>query len=331
MSDNSNRPSLSDASTPAGSARGATVPELPEQPKSNTGKFLGIGAGVLVLALAAGFGIKAMNGSGSDEKLTTLKVGTTEASDPYWTELVKVGKEKYGLDIKPVNFSDYTQANPALTQGQIDVNQFQHLQFLADYNVSDDQTLTPVGSTYIVPLALYSKKHSKPAEFAKGGKIAIPNDPTNQARALLLLQSAGLLTLKGGGNSLSTPADIDAGASKVGVTPVDAAQTAAALPSVEGAIVNNNFAADAKLDPSTALFKDDPKAKTSEPYINVVVARKKDAGNPAYARFVEAYHDPAVEKLLTQRSKGTSVLVNKPASEVQSILAGIEKQIRAKK
>ena len=308
----------------------ATLPELPEQPKGK-GKAIGITAGVVVLALAAGFGIKALSSGGDDNDLKTVKVGTTEQSDPYWTQLVKVGKEKYGLNIQPTNFTDYTQANPALSQSQIDLNQFQHLQFLANYNVENKDTLKPIGSTYIVPLSLYSKKHTKLNEFAKGGKIAIPNDPTNQARALLLLQSAGLLSLKGGGNSLSTPADIDTAKSKVGVTPMDAAQTASALPSVEGSVVNNNYAADAKLDPSKSLFKDDPKAKTSEPYINVIAARAKDVDNATFQKFVEAYHDKSVQDLITQRTKGTSVEVKRPASELQSILKTLEDQIKAKK
>lgn len=323
-----------ETSTPASSTHDATSAEngataLPPKPKNNTGKYVAIGAGVLVVALAAGIGAKVLGGS-SDDKLTHLKVGTTEASDPYWNQLVKVGKDKYGLDIEPVNFSDYTQANPALSEGQVDLNQFQHLQFLADYNTKAKQNLTPIGATYIVPLALYSKKHTSVGQFPQGGKIAIPNDPTNQARALLLLQSAGLLKLKGGGTSLSTPADIDAGASKVTVTAVNAEQTAAALPSVDGAIVNNNFAADAKLDPSKALFKDDPHAASSKPYINVVVARAADKDNADYAKFVKAYHDPSVEKLIEERTKGTSVLVNNSASDVQGILAKLEAQIKAK-
>lgn len=308
------------------------LPDLPNEPKGK-GKGLAIGAGILVVALAGGFALKSCSGgSGSDgEKLTTLKVATTEASDPYWTELVKVGKEKYGLDIKPVNFTDYTQANPALAQGQVDLNQFQHLQFLADYNVSDNKDLQPIGATYIVPLSLYSKKHTKVNEIAKGGKIAIPNDPTNQARALLMLQSAGLISLKGGGNSVSTPADIDKAKSKVTVSPVDAAQTAAALPSVDGSVVNNNFAADANLDPSKALFKDDPKAKSSEPYVNVIVSRKADVKKPEYQKFVEAYHDKAVQEKIKERTRGTNVEVKKSAEETQKILAKLEATIKANK
>lgn len=310
------------------------LPELPDQPKGK-GKLVALGAGALVVLVAGGLALKSCSNDSSTaadgSKLTTIKVGTTEASDPYWNQLIKVGKEKYGLDIKAVNFTDYTQANPALSQGQVDLNQFQHLQFLANYNVENNDTLEPIGATYIVPLALYSKKHTAVNQFSQGGKVAIPNDPTNQARALLLLQSAGLLSLKGGGNALSTPADIDTAKSKVGVTPVDAAQTAAALPSVEGAVVNNNFAADAKLDPSKALFKDDPKAKSSEPYINVIAARKSDVNNPTYQKFVKAYHDPSVQALIKKRTKGTNVEVNKSAAQAQAILTTLEDAIKAKK
>lgn len=304
------------------------IQELPEKPKSN-GKLMGAVAAGVIVALGAGFGIHALT-SGEGDKLTVIKVGTTEASQDYWTQLKKVGKEKYKLDIQPVNFTDYTQADPALAQGQIDLNQFQHLQFLANYNVSASQNLTPIGSTYIVPLALYSKKHTQLAQITSG-KIAIPNDPTNEARALLLLQSAGLLTLKGGGNSLSTPADIDASASKVGVTPVDAAQTASALGSVTGSVVNNNFASDAGLDPSKALFKDDPKSAKSQPYINVIVARKQDANKAVFQKFVEAYHDSSVQALVKKQTKDTSVEVKESPAQLNAILSNLETAIKAKK
>ena len=106
-------------------------------------------------------------------------------------------------------FPPSTQANPALDSGEIDLNLFQHLQFLAEYNVGTDSDLTPVGATLVVPLGLYSKKHTSVEDIPQGGSVAIPNDPSNQARALLVLQEAGLISLTGGGNSLSTPADID--------------------------------------------------------------------------------------------------------------------------
>lgn len=312
-------------------ASDSAIPPLPPYPGHDRGRWLGLIAGASALALAAGFGIgRATAGDGdSAAKLTTVKIGTTEANSDIWPIMQRLGKAE-GLDIKPVSFSDYTQANPALAQGQIDLNLFQHLQFLAGYNVEAKQNLTPIGSTVVVPLPLYSKKHKSLSQIPAGGKITIPNDATNQARALLVLQAAGLVKLKDGGNALSTPADIDKAASKVTVTPVDAAQTVASLPSVDGAIVNNNFALDANLDPKSALFQDDPKSKTAEPYINVFVARAADKDNATYAKVVKLWHSPEVVAAEQKQTKNTAVIVDRPAGELQQVLTRLEKDVAAK-
>lgn len=307
--------------------QGAGMAALPERPGGGRSRGVVIGvAAALVVALGVGGWALARGGddNGGAAALTTVKIGTTEGAADYWPPLQALA-QKNGIDLQVVNFSDYTQANPALDQQQIDLNLFQHLQFLAGYNVSDAKTLTPIGSSVVVPLSLYSKKHTALSQIPQGGTVAIPNDATNQARALLVLQQGKLLTLKGGGNSLSTPADIDAAASKVKVTPVDAAQTVAALPSVDGSIVNNNFALDAKLDPKSALFSDDPNKPEAEPYINVFVARAQDKDNPTYAKIVQLYHDPSVESAVKAQSKNTAVIVERPAADLQRILAGLEK------
>jgi len=124
----------------------------------------------------------------------TVKIGTTEASADYWPILIKLAAAQ-GIDIQTVNFGDYTQANPALSQGQLDLNLFQHLLYLASFNVSTNDTLTPIGSTVVVPLGVYSQKHTSLDQIPQGGQVTIPNDPTNQARALLVLQQAGLIKL----------------------------------------------------------------------------------------------------------------------------------------
>ncbi|WP_265445694.1 MetQ/NlpA family ABC transporter substrate-binding protein [Flexivirga meconopsidis] len=306
-------------------------PKLPPRPRSGTSRRTVAGLAVLGLVVGGAGGFAAGRGtapSGSGESLRTVTIGVTDADQDYWTTFKQLARDK-GIRIKTVNFQDYTQANPALAQGQLDLNLFQHLVFLANYNVSSHQSLTPIGSTYVVPLSLYSSKYQKLQQIPAGGKVAIPNDPTNQARALLVLQSAGLVKLKNGGNVLSTPADIDKSASKVSVTPVDAAQTVTSLSSVDGAVVNNNFALDGKLDPSKALFSDDPKSAQSEPYINVIVARAQDKDNPTYAEVVKLYQDPRVRKQVIAESKGTSVSVVKPAADLQKILAGLQKTVEA--
>ncbi|MBC9957942.1 MetQ/NlpA family ABC transporter substrate-binding protein [Yimella sp. cx-51] len=314
---------MSDSNAPENTPNNDEIQALPERQGSNKGLKTALIAGGVVVALGLG-AFAFTRGGDDDSKLTTVKIGTTEAAAPYWPPFVKLAKEN-GINLEVVSFSDYTQANPALAQKQLDVNLFQHLQFLASYNVSDKQTLTPIGSSVVVPLSLYSKKHTQLSQVPQGGKVAIPNDPTNQARALLVLQQAGLLKLKNGGNTLSTPADILASESKVSVTAVDAAQTVAALPSVDASIVNNNFALDAKLDPSKALFADDPAKPAAEPYINIFVTRAADKDNPTFKKLVELYHKPQVESQVKASSKNTAVLVTKPAADLQRILADLEK------
>ncbi|GAB3579670.1 MetQ/NlpA family ABC transporter substrate-binding protein [Amycolatopsis endophytica] len=304
---------------------------LPEKPRKKRGPLIGVTLAVVVVLVAVVLVVvNATSDSGTTAGHTTVKIGVTDASSDYWTTFRRIAADN-GIDLELVNFSDYTQANPALAQGQLDVNLFQHLLFLANYNVSADQTLTPIGSTYVVPLSLYSRKHNAVAGIPQGGQVAIPNDPTNQARALLVLQSAGLISLRGGGTVLSTPAEIDQAASKVTVTPVDASQTVAALPSVDAAIVNNNFALDADLDPTSALFNDDPASPSAEPYINTFVTRATDKDNPTYLKLAELYRDPRVATEVQAESKGTSVLVSRPGAELQSILGRLEETVRAAK
>lgn len=302
---------------------------LPEKPKK---KWRGVLLGLAALVVIAVVAVVVVQGRSTDTAAdrTKVRIGVTDASKTYWKTYKELAAAQ-GIDLETVNFSDYHQANPALSQKQIDVNLFQHLLFLANYNASNDDTLTPIASTYVVPLSLYSQKHADVAGIPQGGTVAIPNDPTNQARALLVLQQAGLIKLKDGGNVLSTPAEIDTAASKVSVTPVDAAQTVASLPSVDAAIINNNFALDAKLDPSKALFGDDPNSPAAAPYINVFVVRAEDRDNPIYRKLVEIYRDERVSGQAQADSKGTSVLVDRPQAELEGILADLAKTVRAAK
>lgn len=308
-----------------------TTEALPERPHKGPNKWLIVGIAVVVVALVVAIVVCATGRNNKKSTATvTVKIGVTDGAQNHWT-ILKQKAAAEGINVETVNFSDYTQANPALSQKQLDLNEFQHLLYLANYNVSNNDTLVPIGSTFIVPLPLYSQKHTSLDQIPQGGKIAIPNDPTNQARALLVLQSAKLISLKNGGTVFSTPADIDAANSKVSVTPVDAAQTVAALPSVDGSIVNNNFAADAKLDPTKALYKDDPNNASAEPYINAFVARAADKDNPTYKKIVQLYHDPEVLAAAKSDSKDTAVTVDRPASDLQSILDGLQTKVKDSK
>ncbi|MEJ2889858.1 MetQ/NlpA family ABC transporter substrate-binding protein [Actinomycetospora aeridis] len=277
---------------------------------------------VLVAALLLAVGCSAPGeSSGGDGQ--TVRIGVADAAENYWRVYADRARAE-GIIVEFVNFTDYNQPNPALAQGQLELNEFQHLQYLANYNAKNNGDLVPIGATAVYPLPLYSTKYPTVDAIPAGGRIAIPNDPTNQARALLVLQAARLITLRGGGSANSTPAEIDQATSRVTVVPIDAAQTAANLAGVDGAVVNNNYATAANLREDQVLFKDDPNSPSSRPYINAFVARGADRDNPTYQRLAALYHDPQVIEAARADLGASGVFVTTPAAELQAA----EQQLR---
>jgi len=268
----------------------------------------------------------ATKGSASDP----VKIGVVGADGDQWKVFTDLA-EKQGIHVKLVDFSDYQQPNPATSSGELDLNQFQHILFLADYNNNSDGGLVPIGSTAIYPLALYSKQYKSVDEIPAGSQIAIPNDGTNQARALGVLASAGLITLKDGTQSLSAaPADVDTSKSKVKVTSVAANQTARSLQdkSVAGAVVNNDYIKDTGLEPTDALAQDDPSSDAAKPYINIWATRAKDKDNAVYAKLVELAQTADVEDALKKNSGGTAVIVHETPANLQKYLTDVEAQLK---
>lgn len=275
-----------------------------------------------VLALSAcGGADEAAPATGSADD--PVRIGVVNSGDDYWTTFTDLAEEE-GISVELVNFSSYQLPNQGLTDGDLDLNQFQHLQFLADYNTATESDLTPIAATAVYPLGLYSQKHDSVEDIPDGGEIAIPNDETNQARALLVLQEAGLLALRDGGSAFSTPADVLEDESRVTVTSVDAAQTALALQDVDASIINNDYVGDAGLTAEDAIFSDDPDSDAAAPYINVWVARGADADNEVFQQLVEIYKSPEVEEGVLEASGGTGVIKDNSAAELQEILAGIQ-------
>ncbi|MEQ3554320.1 MetQ/NlpA family ABC transporter substrate-binding protein [Pseudonocardia nematodicida] len=278
--------------------------------------------------LAAGCAAPGTSTGDSDGDTRTVRIGVADGAEPYWNVFSEKAAAE-GITVELVNFTDYNQPNPALSQGQLELNQFQHLQYLANYNLQNDDTLTPIGATAVYPLPLYSTTHTDLEQIPDGGQIVIPNDAVNQARALTVLQTAGLLTLTDGGTTTSTPADIDQAASKVTVTPVDAAQTAANLPSADGAIVNNNYATAANLTADQVLYAEDPDSDAAKPYINLFVARADQADDPDYATLVRIYHDQEVLDAARKDLGEDGVFRDNTPEDLQQTLAGIEQQLQA--
>lgn len=285
-----------------------------------------VATGLAVLLSATTLVACSSDSSSSSSGDVTIRIGTTDSTKKAWSAMEDAAKEN-GINLEITNFSDYSTPNLALSQDQIDVNQFQHLKFLAEYNTGNNDDLTPVGATEIVPLALFWKDHSD-LNGIEGKSVAIPNDPSNQGRAINVLVQAGLITLKEEAKGLVTPApaDIDEGTSKVSVTPVDAAQTTAAYGEGTPAIINNSFLDRAGIDPNLAVFQDNPDSTEAEPYINVFVTKQDKKDDPNIAKLVELWHTQPVQDAIAEDSKGTSVEVQRTPEELQSILDRLEQQ-----
>lgn len=262
----------------------------------------------------------ACSSDADDDK--TIAVGTTDDAKQAWVAFEQEAKDAgYDIDIK--SFSDYNTPNQALNQGELDTNNFQHLKFLAEYNHGNGTNLVPIVATEIVPLALFWKGHDS-LDGIEGEEVAIPNDSTNQGRAINVLVQAGLITLKKDGLITPTPLDIDEKKSKVKVVPVDAAQTPSAHGEGTPAIINNSFLERAGIDPATAVFQDDPNSEEAEPYINVFAVREEDADNEDIKKLAKLWHSDAVQKGVDEDSAGTSVEVERTPEELQEILDKLE-------
>ncbi|GAB3602993.1 MetQ/NlpA family ABC transporter substrate-binding protein [Microbacterium aureliae] len=273
-------------------------------------------------------GCAAGSAADSSDESGPVRIGVVGAGDPYWQVYVDAAAEE-GIEVELVDFSEYTQPNPALAADELDLNQFQHVIYLATYNVASDDDLQPVGSTAIYPLGLYSAQYDSVEDIPAGATVAVPNDESNQARGLLVLQSAGLIELEDGGSIFSTVADV-LPESKVKVEALDAAFTATSLPDVAAAIINNDFVADAGLSFDDAIATDDPADPNALPYINIFAAKAEDADNPTYRKLVEIFQsDQDVLDGVQEASGGTAVFVKTAPEDLAASLADVEEDIRA--
>jgi D-methionine transport system substrate-binding protein len=286
--------------------------------------------GMLALAGCAGGGAA---GEGAEPALGSadnpVQLGVVGASDPYWA-VYEEAVEAEGISLDIVDFTEYTQPNPALAEGELDINQFQHALYLADYNVSSGEDLQPIGATAIYPLSLFSDKYDSVEEIPEGETVVVPNDTVNQARGLLVLQEAGLITLKDGGSPFSSPDDIVQEESRVTVEAVDAAITATSLPDVAAAIVNNDFVDSAGLKPEDAIASDDPSDPSALPYVNIFVTRAEDADDEVLNQLVDIYQNTQeVLDGVQETAGGTAVFATTPADELQATLAEVQEQAAA--
>ncbi|MFS2014757.1 MetQ/NlpA family ABC transporter substrate-binding protein [Azospirillum sp. CT11-132] len=234
----------------------------------------------------------------------TIKVGVTAGPHAQILEAVKPIAAKDGLDIQIIEFTDYVIPNQALAGGDLDANSFQHQPYLDNQVKDRGFDLVSVGKTVVYPIGIYSKKVKSLDELQSGAKVAIPNDPTNGGRVLLLLQAKGLIKLKDGGTLKASPIDIVENPKKLEIVELDAAQLPRSLDDVTVAAINTNFALEAGIDPvKDAIARE----AADSPYANVIAVRKADKDKPWVAKLVKAYNSPEVKEFILTKFKNAVV------------------------
>ncbi len=245
----------------------------------------------------------------STSETTKVKIGVVGTNEEDIWKHVKQKVASEGIELEIVVFTDYNLPNDALANGDIDLNAFQHYIFLHSYNSERNSDLTVIGETFISPLGLYSQKVEKVEDIQEGDTIAIPNDPTNGGRALLLLQSAGLISVDPSKGDTPTVNDITENKLNLNISELDASQTARSLPDVTAAVINGGIAVDAGLVPaSDAIFLEKLTA-TSKPYINIIVARAEDKDNETYKKIVDAFRQDDTAVVIADVTKGACIPV----------------------
>ncbi|WEV60504.1 MetQ/NlpA family ABC transporter substrate-binding protein [Streptococcaceae bacterium ESL0729] len=267
--------------------------------------FTALLAGAALLTLTACGGKK---DSASEEKKTYTVGVVSDSAHNVWKSVAETLKDE-GIDLKIKQFSDYNTPNDALEDGSIDLNAFQHVAFLQNYNKEKNGDLVSIGYTLISPLGLYSSKLKDYKDIKAGDTIAIPNDVTNGGRALQLLDAIGVIKLKSNAPASPSVNDIETNTKDVTIKELDASQIPAALPDVAAAVINTNYAVDSGLKPKKdALYLDtDNLSKVGDIYKNVIAVKKENESNEDFKKIVKAYQTDKTAALLEKESGGNDI------------------------
>jgi D-methionine transport system substrate-binding protein len=258
---------------------------------------------VLTLALAlAGCGNS--NKAAAPAAKTVVKIGATAVPHAEILQVVKPILEKDGIELQIVEMTDYVRPNLAVADKELDANFFQHIPYLNKFTSERNLQLANVAAVHIEPMGVYSKKIKNISELASGAEVAIPNDPTNGGRALALLAKAGIITLKEGVGVNATVSDITANPKNIKVRELEAPQLPRALDDVAIAVINTNYALEAKLVPTKDALVIEQK---DSPYVNILVVRKGDESRPEIQKLAKALTSDEVKKFITEKYQGAVV------------------------
>ena len=250
--------------------------------------------------LAAFAAVAAFSAQAADE----LNVAATAVPHAEILEFVKPQLAKQGVDLEVKVFTDYVQPNIQVSEKRLDANFFQHQPYLDEFNKGKGTELVSVAGVHIEPFGAYSSKHKSLDELPKGATVVIPNDATNGGRALLLLQKAGVITLKDGAGITATPKDIAENPKNIKIRELEAATLPRVLTQVDLALINTNYALEAKLNPTEdALFIEG----NDSPYVNILVARPDNKDSAGMQKLIEALHSEEVKQFINEKYKGAVV------------------------
>ncbi|MFI1537981.1 MetQ/NlpA family ABC transporter substrate-binding protein [Streptomyces anandii] len=272
-------------------------------------------AKITTAVLAAGaltFGLSACgsgsSGSGKADADATLTVAATPTPQGEILTYVKDNlAKKAGLKLEVKEFTDYVTPNTAVQQGQVDANYFQHKPYLDDFNKKNGTDIVPVpgGTVHLEPLGVYSRSVKKLADLKQGASVALPNDTTNEARALKLLEANGVIKLKSGAGYDATPKDVTSNPKNLEFKELEAAQLPRSLGDVDAAVINGNYALEAKLSPAKDAIA--AEAAKDNPYANFLAVKKGNENDPRVKKLAKLLTSPEVKKFIEDKYDGAVV------------------------
>lgn len=262
-----------------------------------------VGLAALFATALAVVGFAGPSPSFAEDK-KAIKVGIISGEDEDVWRVVTAEAAKKGLTIETVVFNDYTQPNEALERGEIDANAFQHKPYLDNQIKTQGYHIVPVGYTGVWPIGLYSKKHAKVADLPEGAVIGLPNDPSNEGRALHVLEHEGLIKLKDGTGILATTADIADNPKKLEIKELDAGIVGRSVEDLDAAVVNTDWALKSGLGPDNRIAQE-PVA--DNPYRNFIAVKAGNESEPWVKTLVASYQNDAVKAEFDKVYKGTGI------------------------
>ena len=243
-------------------------------------------------------------------------MASTGSDADIWRYIATLPETKQaGIKLEVKNFTDYVAMNTAVANKEIDINAFQSYAYLVAFNANNKDKIAPVSTTYLEPMGIYSSKVKKLDEFQNGATIAIPNDGANESRALLLLQSAGLVKLKDGFDDVKgTPADIVENSKKLEIKPIQMATAVRVKDEVDAIVLGNTLAMEGGLNVLKDAVFYEPIDQSTKMNVNILAVAESRKDDPILKKVGELYHTKAVEQYVQEHFGGTKIDVNKPVS-----------------